>query len=274
MHYTTESVHFVTEMRSAVLGGAMAIPKAGPKASNRIVLLGFLFLGVSLNSLLASVAGTTPVESTGISVSNGFHLFVTGNATVTAYYFGGTSEIADAVFLNPDSDPAPSSAFFCNPTGSQFFGTCPQLQPGDSVNLGTFTAGSELILEMKPLQQTWRNIPLANWVYVNGSGTSNPDGVIHAYITDYTADTGAPSIPAGVFVGFEDLFGGGDEDYNDLMFVLVANAVNGGGPVPITLELAPATVPEPATYALFFCGALVFGLLMRLKRGPFIRRPV
>lgn len=44
-----------------------------------------------------------------------------------------------------------------------------------------------------------------------GPNDRNPDGVVHA--------TTAPAAGGGVVVGFEDLRGGGDQDYNDLVFL-------------------------------------------------------
>jgi cysteine-rich repeat protein len=73
---------------------------------------------------------------------------------------------------------------------------------GTVVSLGTFPAGTELIFG----------------IYVRGPGDTfqmgpasrNPDGVPHAAVT---------AVSAGVSqVGFEDLFGGGDRDYNDVVF--------------------------------------------------------
>lgn len=77
-------------------------------------------------------------------------------------------------------------------------------------------------------------------IYVRNIGTTfyigpasrNPDGVIHAAVdSPYVA----PGLGTGVVVGFEDLYGGGDRDYDDNKFFFT------GGIRP---------VPEPATLAL------------------------
>jgi len=70
-------------------------------------------------------------------------------------------------------------------------------------------------------------------------------------------------------VGFEDLYGGGDRDYNDLMFSLtnVQNPLPGSpdaGTVTTPLDSPPnATVPEPGTLALLGIGLLGLGIAKR-----------
>lgn len=46
--------------------------------------------------------------------------------------------------------------------------------------------------------------------FLMGEGSRNPDGIAHAKVTIQS--------PTKATVGFEDLFGGGDRDYNDNMF--------------------------------------------------------
>lgn len=71
----------------------------------------------------------------------------------------------------------------------------------DPVTIGPYPAGTELVFEIRvPSQGTFQI----------GPGSRNPDGIPHAVVT-----------PDGVnsfIVGFEDLFNGGDLDYDDNMF--------------------------------------------------------
>lgn len=71
---------------------------------------------------------------------------------------------------------------------------------GTVVNLGAYPAGSELVFSIyvRDTQQT----------YYTGNAASNPDNMFHA----------AVSLDGVATVGFEDLLGGGDQDYNDNMF--------------------------------------------------------
>jgi hypothetical protein len=73
--------------------------------------------------------------------------------------------------------------------------------PGDTVDLGYFAAGTLLKFGIY--------VPATGFTYYSGSGADNPDLIPHAVV-----DVGATS----TLVGFEDLFGGGDGDYDDTVF--------------------------------------------------------
>ena len=74
-----------------------------------------------------------------------------------------------------------------------------------------------------------------------GSGSGNIDGVAHATVSNLE--------DGGTQVGFEDLLGGGDRDYNDLMFSF-SNT---------NTEAKLVQNPEPATIVLFGSGLLGLG---------------
>jgi hypothetical protein len=145
---------------------------------------------------------------------------------------------------------------------------------GTSVDLGSFAAGSELIFKLL-VKQTGD-------IFYTGVGGRNADGIGHAAVE---------SGEGQVFVGFEDLFGGGDFDYNDLVFsftnVVFADApgtdttpadttgVSGGVPLlspgpggvsdggPGGGELA--VVDEPSTLLLFGAGLSALVVAMRRR---------
>jgi hypothetical protein len=103
--------------------------------------------------------------------------------------------------------------------------------PGSTVNLGSFAPGTELVFGIF-VQNT-------SEMFYMGAGSRNPDGIAHAAVDNGLApqfpDYGAP-IPAGfVGVGFEDLFGGGDLDYDDLGFAF--SNVRTSVPEPMSLSL-------------------------------------
>jgi len=89
--------------------------------------------------------------------------------------------------------------------------------------------GDELIFGIRVVSD-------ANRVYFLGPGSRNPDGVRH----------GAIDIANGIVISFEDLFDGGDLDYNDAVFRLAAD--------PGITPRIVAPVPEPATLALLALG--------------------
>lgn len=106
---------------------------------------------------------------------------------------------------------------------------------GKSLSLeGFYPKGTELIFGTRV-----KNTGLS---YETGPGSRNPDGIRHANVNFVAYDKRSG---VGIArVGFEDVFGGGDKDYNDFKF-----QVSGG--------IKPTAAPEPSS-AL---GTLAFGAL-------------
>ena len=112
--------------------------------------------------------------------------------------------------------------------------------PGNQYSLGIFEAGAELSFTMFV-----RNSGMA---YYTGLATLNPDNIMHAAY-DITSSQ-------SLNLGFEDIFNGGDKDYDDLVFSL--NNVSVG-----TSVLTP--VPEPEAYAMLISGLMLIGFASRKK---------
>jgi hypothetical protein len=98
------------------------------------------------------------------------------------------------------------------------------------VNLGFFDAGTELVFRLF-VSNTGQN-------FFSGDPSRNIDKRPHARAVTALLEDGSYLTT----VGFEDLLGGGDEDYNDFMFSLT-NVVD-----------PPAQVPEPSVLLLLGCG--------------------
>src|SRR5688572_15948054 len=77
--------------------------------------------------------------------------------------------------------------------------------PGTTMDLGEFAAGTELIFRV--------HVNNTGHDFFTGPAARNADGVAHVMVDDNVA-----GFPGKTFVGFEDLWGGGDQDYNDLVF--------------------------------------------------------
>ena len=138
----------------------------------------------------------------------------------------GASSSSTAQLIFPNASSRVSTY---NPSSSVSRTSNEPLLPGDFVNLGRLSGGTALDF----------------FILANGAngGTStfstqqsvNPDGINHVISFAYAM----PNSPYLV-LGFEDLMGGGDRDFNDLLFAVDIGAVN--------VNALTAT-PEPATYA-------------------------
>lgn len=136
-------------------------------------------------------------------------------------YFAGQTASHDSVLNLIDPVGFAGTPFFPNhatPVGTE-------------LSLGIHAAGTVLRFRLDNLT--------AGVSFETGPGTGNPDGLVHVAHAPWTANR---TIPVdGIWVGFEDLLGGGDRDYNDNNFVFsnvrstVASVAS--VPVPDVLQL-------------------------------------
>lgn len=116
---------------------------------------------------------------------------------------------------------------------------------GDTLVLGNAKAGDKLtfFIDVLTTKKTYFS-----------DKSLNEDGVNHVFSASYA---GSDIIPAGTYIGFEDLWKGGDFNYFDLSFVFQnvaskeVSAVEG--------------VPEPATWAMLIAGFGLTGAVMRRR---------
>lgn len=94
-----------------------------------------------------------------------------------------------------------SEIWLFGPDG-RFIGT--NREVGKVIALGSFPAGAELVFGIF-VRNTGRT-------FKTGPGERNPDGIPHGRVEQLA--------PGHIRVGFEDLFGGGDRDYDDVQFEL------------------------------------------------------
>jgi hypothetical protein len=114
---------------------------------------------------------------------------------------------------------------------------------GTTMDLGEYAPGTELIFRVH-VNDTGDN-------FFTGPAFRNADGVAHVMVDD-----NVPGFPGKTIVGFEDLFGGGDQDYNDLVFSFT-NVV--------TREGVNQSVPEPAALSLLGAGLAFVASRMRRR---------
>jgi hypothetical protein len=174
-------------------------------------------LALSLSAPMLATASETPLPF-GISPS-GDSLFVATAGEVILTFLSSEADYSSDLFLQGGA-----GSIFNNKTvatGSQF-------------SLGNFEAGTTLTFGLLV-----NNIGAT---FFNGPASLNPDNVIHAAYSSVIGNT--------ITIGFEDLFGGGDLDYNDLVFSLT-NVYAATTPV--------SPVSEPETYAMFMAGLGLMG---------------
>lgn len=106
---------------------------------------------------------------------------------------------------------------------------------GSTVDLGNFSAGTELVFRLF--------VNNTGYSYFTGPASRNPDGQIHARVQSNWE-------PGTTLVSFEDLYNG-PFNFNDLSFSFT-NTMAGG-------------VPEPSTWLLMIAGLGLVGGVLRRK---------
>jgi Domain of unknown function (DUF4114) len=115
---------------------------------------------------------------------------------------GGTVDIV----VQPATAVFTSQLFLLDPDGTRE-NIALSTEVGKHVTVGPFAAGQELVFGITVLD--------AGPTFFVGPASRNPDGIAHAEVTE----TGVRTF----LVGFEDVFGGGDRDYDDNVFQFTGN---------------------------------------------------
>lgn len=154
-------------------------------------------------------------------------LFVGADAVYSndVYYFAAVGDMATATFLFNNHAAAPGTAADPDDTG--------------------LAIGSEAIFGIcvnRAAEDPGANCANADDVFYTGPASRNADNLAHAIVwtrADYEAEFGA--LDPGAFppeydfiIGFEDILGGGDRDFNDAIFAVRGTTVL---PEPLTMSL-------------------------------------
>jgi hypothetical protein len=188
-------------------------------------------LSVLIGTAALACALSTPAQAAPIL---GQSLIATGGDVVVTFVSNGAGYTSELYLDGPAGDGL----------GSLFNNVTTPLST--SLNLGSFLAGTELVFRLE-VRYTGNR-------FYSGDGSRNADGIAHTLVTN---------TPDQIRVGFEDLFGGGDFDYNDLVFAF-SNVTGGTGSRPSGATPTPQAVDEPTALVLF--GGGLAALVATMKR--------
>ncbi|SOD18623.1 DUF4114 domain-containing protein [Nitrosomonas ureae] len=209
------------------------------KNSLRLTVLS-MALCFGLFSIAHVKAASISYADQGVPVQNTYTFTATTTGYIGAYFQSSSASYTNTLSLlvNGVVTPQSSLGVLNNQTSNV----------GDYVNLGYVNAGDILTFQMKVLDtgDIW-----------NSNSASNADGVNHIYSTGFSGDT-ALGIPAGTYVGFEDIQGGGDFDYNDQAFIFTN--------ISTLAEKHISPVPEPETYAMLLIGLGLVAFTVRSRK--------
>ncbi|MBN2630742.1 MAG: VPLPA-CTERM sorting domain-containing protein [Rhodobacteraceae bacterium] len=177
----------------------------------------------------AGAASAVPIAASG---TEGLKVIATGGEVV-AKYEGNTAAYTNLLYLDNGNTDFTDDLFIFNNQASVV---------GSTANLGSFTAGTELLFRLF-VTNTGNN-------FFTGPASRNPDDEAHARVqADYLT-------PGTTLVSFEDLLNG-PFVFNDLSF----RFTNTSNVVPDN----PSAVPLPAGFGLLAAGLFGLGLLRRKR---------
>lgn len=194
-----------------------------------------LTAGLAVGLLSVSVYAV-PVAPTG---TENALILVHSEGPVMATFEGSGASYSNDIYLMLDALGNPGNDG--NPANDRFIFNNHSTSPGESVSLGTFSSGTDLSFRLR--------VNETGFDYFTGAPSSNPDGLHHARAA-------GNELTNTTLLSFEDLYGGGDNNFSD-MSISLSNT--------LTAAIS-ASIPEPETYAMLLAGLGMIGAVVR-RRG-------
>ncbi len=157
--------------------------------------------------------------------ANALSFKVVNDGEVGAYFAGASAGYENRMNANFDGQTI-DSPFISN-----------RSIVGNYFSYGVHTAGEQVVFANHV-------IDTGNWFY--SIDAFNDDGLRHIQQSSFKLLDGTPVL----LIGFEDLYGGGDLDFNDNV-VMFTNIM--------------AVVPEPETYMMLIVGLGLIGFTLRMR---------
>ncbi|SFE97898.1 PEP-CTERM protein-sorting domain-containing protein [Nitrosomonas sp. Nm166] len=201
------------------------------------VVLWFGFVSIS-----NAKSDTISYQNSGKENVDLYTFTATSSGQIHAYFYGSSASYTNTLSLlvNGVVTPETSAGVLNNHTSSI----------GDFVNLGFVNAGDVLTFQL--------NVLTTGNAWYSDKSLNTDGGVNHVYSTSFSGDA-SNNIPAGTFVGFEDLLRGGDLDYDDEAFVFTNMSVK-------STDNPVSPIPEPETYAMLLAGLVLVSFSLRDKK--------
>ena len=210
--------------------------------------------GTSMEDVFATLNESESISESTVLGVDANDLFLSQDALVTVYFVGEGAGYKNSFgWYDAATDPTLAenrNLIWGNASGSgDGLSGGGSLDVGDSSSLGTISAGTQIGFYLTANGYNYPNNP-TYYSDVNYNG----DGIEHVI----AGVTGADGLLA---LGFEDLWGGGDEDYNDLMIAVDIGFEN--------VAQIVAAAPEPELWLLLLLGIL---FAMKDRVSPWFAR--